>query len=164
MSAPQTTATGEVLGRLARDDIPFLFDALAVGPDGAIIHTPREALRFAFDFQGVIFNAEGRRQGDVFVLAISADLGPLPFSVESAAARQAIQDIVIASGALIAPRFLIGDDQMIRIEAAMDLAKPVSPVTTLTMVTEVLLVLKPWLARIGTLLEQAVQRPATPLN
>jgi hypothetical protein len=164
MSAPQTTATGEVLGRLARDDIPFLFDALAVGPDGTIIHTPREALRFAFDFQGVIFNAEGRRQGDIFVLTISADLGPLPFSVESAEARQAIQDLISASGALIAPRFSIGGDQMIRIEAAMELAKPVSPATTLTMVTEVLLMLKPWLARIGTLLEQAVQRPATPLN
>jgi hypothetical protein len=164
MSAPQTTASGEVLGRLARDDIPFLFDALSVGPDGTIIHSPREALRFAFDFHGVIFNAVGRRQDDAFVLTMSADLGPLPFSVESAKARRAIQEVIAASGALIAPRFTVGDDQMIRIEAVMELSKPVSPVTTLTMVTEVLLVLKPWLERIGALLEQAAKRPATPLN
>jgi hypothetical protein len=157
MSAP-TTASGEALGRLARDDIPFLFDALSLGPDGAIAHTPRDALRFAFDYQGLTFNAEGRRKGDAFVLTLSADLGPLPFSAESAGARQSIQELVAASGALIEPQFTIGDDQMIRVAATVDLAKPVSPVTTLTMVTELLLVLKPWLARLGTLLEQAAQR------
>jgi hypothetical protein len=158
MTGPQTTATGEVLGRLARDEVPFLFDALTVAADGAIVHTPREALRFAFDYMGVIFNAVGRRRGDAFVLTISADLGPLPFSVESAEARQAIQELIGASSALIEPRFTIGDDQMIHVEATMELAKPVSPVTTLTMV------LKPWLARLGALLEQAARRPAAPLN
>jgi hypothetical protein len=157
MSAP-TTASGEALGRLARDDIPFLFDALSLGPDGAIANTPRDALRFAFDYQGLTFNAEGRRKGDAFVLTLSADLGPLPFSAESAGARQGIQELVAASGAMIEPQFTIGDDQMIRVAATVDLAKPVSPVTTLTMVTELLLVLKPWLARLGTLLEQAAQR------
>jgi hypothetical protein len=157
MSAPDT-ASGEALGRLARDDIPFLFDALALGPDGTVVHTPRETLRFSFDYQGLTFNAEGRRKGDAFVLTISAGLGPLPFSAESAEARQAIQDLVAASGSLIEPQFTIGDDQMIRVAATVDLAKPVSPVTTLTMVTELLLILKPWIARLGTLIEQAARR------
>jgi hypothetical protein len=159
MSAPQTTQTGEALGRLARDDIPFLFDAVSVAPDGAISHKPREYLRFAFDYQGVTFNAEGRRTGDRFVLSVSGDLGPLPFSAESAEARHTIQDLIAASGSLIAPTFTIGEDQAIRVSATLELLKPVSPVGTLTMVTELLLVLKPWLARIGELLEQASRRP-----
>ena len=87
-----------------------------------------------------------------------------PFSVEPPEPRQPIQDLIAASGALIAPRFTVGEDQMIRIEAAMELAKPVSPVATLTIVTELLLVLKPWLARFGALLEQAARRPGAPLN
>jgi hypothetical protein len=141
MSAPQTSQTGEALGRLARDDIPFLFDALSLGSDGTIVHTARDTLRFAFDYQGVTFNAEGRRDGDRFVLALSADLGPLPFSAESLEARRMIQDLVGASNALIAPTFSIGEDQAIRVQATLELLKPVSPVVTLTMVTELLLVL-----------------------
>jgi hypothetical protein len=160
MSAPVTTASGEALGRLARDDIPFLFDALSVGPDGTVIHTPREALRFAFDYCGVSFNAVGRRSGESFLLTISADLGPLPYSAESLQARLAIQDLIAASGTLIEPRLTIGDDQRIRLEANVELQKPVSPVVTLTMVTELLLVLEPWLERLGTLLESAARRPS----
>jgi hypothetical protein len=162
MSAPVTTASGEALGRLARDDIPFLFDALSVGPDGTMVHTPRETLRFSFDYQGVTFNAEGRRDGDTFVLSVSADLGPLPFSAESAQARQAIQDLVAASSAVIEPRLAIDENQIIRVDARIELLKPVSPVTTLTMVTELLLILKPWLARLGVLLESVSRAPTVP--
>jgi hypothetical protein len=162
MSALATTTSGEALGRLTRDDIPFLFDALSISPDGTIVHTAREALRFSFDYQGITFNAEGRREGDSFILAIVADLGPLPFSAESAPARRAIQDLVLASSAMIGPRISISDDQAIRVDASLALLKPVSPVTTLTLVTELLLILKPWLARLGALIESASQTPAAP--
>lgn len=161
MSAP-TTSSGEALDRLAREDIPFLFDALSLRSDGTIIHTARETLRFAFDYEGLTFDAEGRRVGDAFVLTISANLGPLPFSAESSQARRIIQDLVAASGALIEPRFSVGPDQMIRVTATVDLAKPVSPVTTLTMVTELLLILKPWITRLGALIEQASRRAGKP--
>jgi hypothetical protein len=164
MSASATTTSGEALGRLTRDDIPFLFDALSVGADGSIIHTARAALRFSFDYQGITFNAEGRREGDNFILEIAADLGPLPYSAESGPSRRAIQNLVLASSALIGPRISIGDDQAIRVDASLALLKPVSPVTTLTLVTELLLILKPWLARLGALIESAAQPPAAPLN
>lgn len=159
MSAPQTNQAGDALGRLARDDIPFLFDALSLTADGSIVHTARETLRFSFDYLGVTFIAEGRRLGDSFVLTVAGDLGPLPFSAESSEARGMIQDLVAASGALIKPIFTIDDNQSIRVSATLELLKPVSPVVTLTMVTEMLLSVKPWLARIGELIEQASQRP-----
>lgn len=162
MSSPATTTSGEALGRLARDDIPFLFDALSLGSDGTIIHTAREKLHFSFDYQGITFNAEGSRDGDSFILTISAELGPLPFSAESALARRAIQDLVLASGAIVGPHFRIAEDQTIRVDASLSLLKPVSPVTTLTLVTELLLVLKPWLGRLGALLESASQPTSTP--
>ena len=162
MSAPATNTSGEALGRLTRDDIPFLFDALTLGPDGTIVHTAREKLRFSFDYQGITFNAEGSRDGDSFMLTIFANLGPLPFSAESAQARRAIQDLVLASGSIIGSHFSIGEDQTIRLDASLSLLKPVSPVTTLTLVTELLLILKPWLARLGTLIESASQQPAVP--
>jgi hypothetical protein len=162
MSAPATASSGEALGRLTRDDIPFLFDALSLGPDGGIVHTAREKLRFSFDYQGITFNAEGSRNGDSFILTIFANLGPLPFSAESAPARHAIQDLVLASGSVIGSHFSIGEDQAIRVDASLSLLKPVSPVTTLTLVTELLLVLKPWLGRLGALLESASQKPVAP--
>jgi hypothetical protein len=162
MSAPATTSSGEALGRLTRDDIPFLFDALTLGSDGTIVHTAREKLRFSFDYQGITFNAEGSRDGDSFILTIFADLGPLPFSAESAPARRAIQELVLASGAIVGPHLSIAEDQTIRVDASLSLLKPVSPVTTLTLVTELLLVLKPWLARLGTLLESASQPTSAP--
>ena len=71
MSAPATSTSGEALGRLSRDDIPFLFDALTLGADGTIVHTAREKLRFSFDYQGITFNAEGSRSGAGRLLGLS---------------------------------------------------------------------------------------------
>lgn len=159
MSANGSMSSGGALDHLTHDDVPFLFDSVSQRPDGSIVHNARDALTFSFDYQGVTFTAHGRRIGERFVMTVVADLGPLPFSAESAAARSQIQDIVAASALSVSPILTIDDSQAIRVETSFDLVQPVSPVSMLTMVTELLLTLKPMLERLGALLAAASQRP-----
>jgi hypothetical protein len=149
-------STGDTLGRLARDDVPFLFDAVAVQADGSFVHTARSALNFAFDYHGATFAASCRRIENRFVVAVRADLGPLPFSAESGRARRDIQDLVAAGGRGAAAQLTIGEDQTIRIDSSFDVRQPVSPVVLLTAVTELLLAIKPTLARLSEILSDAL--------
>jgi hypothetical protein len=150
----QNPAYGDTLGRLARDDVPFLFDAIAVQPDGAIVHTARKTLNFSFDYHGANFLAQCRRVYGRFVVTVTADLGPLPFSAESLRARREIQHLIAMGGHGGAPLLTIANDQAIRIESSFDLLQPVSPVVMLTAVTELLLDLKPTLARLSEILSE----------
>lgn len=151
-AAQHEPAFNEAVGRLAREDVPILFDAVKVRQDGSVVHEARNSLRFAFDYLGATFNAEGLRTGDRFTVAVSADLGPLPFSAESSLARRAILELVAASKSATGPSLTIDPDQIIRIRSRFELLQPVSPMVVVTMVTELLLVLKPWLVRLGDLL------------
>ncbi len=152
MAAHHSGTPNQTLGLLARDTAPLLFDSIMVGPDGDIAHHAREKLSFCFDFLGVTFNADGRHTGDRLVMTLTADLGPLPFSAESASARHAIQELVAASASAEGSVFSLADDQTIRLFHSFDLFQPVSPVHVLTVVTEFLIRLKPWLARFAELL------------
>jgi hypothetical protein len=152
MVANQPVTANEALGLLAGDNTPFLFNAVVVGTDGAIAREAREKLSFCFDYLGVTFNADGQRAGDRFVMTLAANLGPLPFSAESVAARHALQELVAASASAEGSIFSLADDQTIRMMQTFDLYQPVSPVLVLSVVTEFLIGVKPWLARFAEVL------------
>jgi hypothetical protein len=154
MTTPNS-ASGKAIGRLARDDVPFLFDAVAVQADGSIVHTARQTLNFSFDYHGATFVAACRRIDGRFVVTVSADLGPVPFSAESVRARRAIQHFIATAAHAAEVQMAITDDQTIRIDSSFDLLHPVSPVVMLTAITELMLVLKPTLARLGKILTDA---------
>jgi hypothetical protein len=158
MAAHQSATVNGMLGLLA--GVPFLFDSVVVGPDGAIAHRDREKLSFCFDFLGVTFNADGQRMADSFVVTLTANLGPLPFSAESAAVRNEIRNLVAASALPEAPEFSIADDQTIRLVSSFELYQPVSPILILTVVTEYLIAVKPWLTRFAELLADPALRKA----
>ena len=67
-------------------------------------------------------------------------------------ARRDIQDLVAARGRDAAAQLTIGEDQTIRIDSSFDVLQPVSPVVLLTAVTELLLAVKPTLARLSEIL------------
>jgi hypothetical protein len=154
MTASNSPA-GDTVGRLARDDVPFLFDALSVQPDGSIVHTTRKSLSFSFDCNGVTFMATCSRIDGQFMVTVTADLGPVPFSAESALARRAIQDLIAMGAQQAETQIAITDDQTIRIESTFALLRPVSPVVMLTAITELMLILKPTLARLAEILIEA---------
>lgn len=161
MAAQHSGTANQTLGLLAHDTVPFLFDSITVGPDGSIAHHAREKLAFCFDFLGVTFNADGQRIGDRLVMTLTANLGPLPFSAESAAARHAIQELVAASASAEGSVLSLADDQTIRLVYSFDLFQPVSPVLMLTIVIEFLIQLKPWLDRFAELLRESSLRQGT---
>ena len=141
--------------KLSRDDVPFLFDALSVRPDGSIVHTARQSLNFSFDCHGAMFTATCCRINGQFMVTVTADLGPVPFSAESMLARRAIQDLVAMGTQQAETQIAITDDQTIRIESTFALLRPVSPVVMLTSITELMLALKPILARLAEILIDA---------
>lgn len=161
MAAQQSATANQMLGQLARDTAPFLFDSIVVEPDGTIARRAREKLSFCFDFLGVTFNAEGRRVDDRLVMTLTANLGPLPFSAESVAARHAIQELVAASASAEGAMLSIADDQTVRIVRSFDLFQPVSPVHMLSVVIEFLIQLRPWLDRFAELLSESSLRRGT---
>ena len=148
--------SGEAVGRLARDDVPFLFDAVAVQPDGAIVHTARKSLNFSFDCLGATFAAACRRVDGQYMVTVTADLGPVPFSAESVRARRKVQHLVALGGHAAETQMTISDDQTIRVDSSFTLLQPVSPVVMLTAITELLLALKPTLAELAEILTDAV--------
>lgn len=148
--------SGQTVGRLARDDVPFLFDAVAVQPDGAIVHTTRKALNFSFDCFGATFAAACRRVDGQYMVTVAADLGPVPFSAESVRARREVQDLVAVAAHTAETRMTITDEQTIRIDSTFALLQPVSPVVMLTAIAELLLTLKPTLARLAEILADAM--------
>lgn len=157
MTAPNS-ASGKTIGRLARDDVPFLFDAVSVKPDGAIVHTARKALNFSFDYHGITFAAACRRVDGQFVVTVSADLGPVPFSAESIRARREILHLVATGDHAAETQVTITGDHAIRIDSSFALLQPVSPVVMLTAITELMLALKPTLAQLGEILSRASPR------
>jgi hypothetical protein len=137
---------------LAHEEKPMGLDSVEVQPDGSIVRWTRETVAFTFAFQGATFTAQGKRNSRGLQVVLDASLGPLPFSAQLAM-RQAIQALVAAKAATPGPRITIDAAQDIRVSGQFRVPQPISPVAVLTGLTEVLLDLKPWLARLAVLLE-----------
>lgn len=150
--ASQSVSTTHVIGLLANAEQPVGLDAIEVKPDGSIVRWPRETLVFTFDFQGATFTAQGRKSAERFQVAFDASLGPLPFTAESLERRRAIQGLVVAKANEPGPSITIDNAMDIRVAGQFDVQQPISPVAVLTGLTEILLELKPWLARLAELL------------
>lgn len=148
----------KAIGLLTGGEPPMLLDTIAVDPDGSIRRFAKPRIAFAFDCQGVTFNVDGHRDGDVLVMALRADLGPLPFSAESVQARHAIQDLVSQSLVMGSSHLSIGPEQMIQVKSRIDVHQPFSPIEVLTAITAFLLDLKPWLDQLAALLSKAPLR------
>jgi hypothetical protein len=132
----------EILGR---QNLPLPLNAIAVDASGKILRTERDRLAFSFAFAGTRFDANAALgSGNKLNLALTGDLGPMPYSAESRVARSAVLDMV-AAGDFSFGRFTIAKNQMIRVEGTIPIEHPLTPVALLTALTAFLIDLKPHL-------------------
>jgi hypothetical protein len=146
----------EILGR---QNLPLPLNAIAVDASGKVLRTERDKLVFSFAFAGTRFDATAALGGgNKLNLALTGDLGPMPYSAESRVARTAVLDMV-AAGAFSFGRFTVAKNQMIRIEGAIPVEHPLTPVALLTALTAFLVDLKPHLDSFAQQVAQVWAQP-----
>lgn len=89
--------TPETIRSLADQDIPFPVKNLALGDDGLITHEAAQQLKFHFTLHGCRWDCDVAVQSDKGALVIvSHTAGVMPYSVDGAGRRQAVQQILQA--------------------------------------------------------------------
>lgn len=142
---PGLGQTAQAVELLGQQHLPLPLSTYSVDSAGKILKTERDRLSFSFAFSGTRFQATAELGGaNKLNLALTGDLGPLPYSVESRMARSAVLDMV-AAGEFGFGRFAIAKDQMIRVEGSVPIEQPLTPVALLTALTAFLVDLKPHL-------------------
>ena len=142
---PGSGQTAQAVELLGQQQLPLPLNTYSVDSVGNILKTERDRLSFSFTFLGTRFEASAALGGaNKLKLDLIADLGPLPYSVESRMARSAVLDMV-AAGEFGFGRFAIAKNQMIRVEGTVPIEQPLTPVALLTALTAFLLDLKPHL-------------------
>jgi hypothetical protein len=113
------------------------------------LSSPQGPLCRKFDFSFVYCDipcaAVLREEGGEAELTVTARLGPLPFSAESARARGSLQAIIDAANQSLGGVFTVTDGQ-IRLTLTAHAPGPVGAVTVVTAVTRLLVPVKPYLA------------------
>ncbi len=157
-----SSLTVDTVETLANQSLPLPLSALRVGRSGGLGPGPGldEEIRFGFAAAGALFQASGAVHDGKLTLTVASDLCYVPYSIESPAARQAILEDVSAASTLNG-RFSIDATQMVRFEGPVEVQDPVTPVALIAAVTELVLALKPHLARLGRHLEAAQGMRAT---
>lgn len=146
----------EILGR---QNLPLPLNAIAVDASGKVLRTERDKLAFSFAFAGTRFDATAALGGgNKLNLALTGDLGPMPYSAESRVARSAVLDMV-AAGDFSFGRFAVAKNQMIRVEGTIAIEQPLTPVALLTALTMFLVDLKPHLDKFASQVAHVLGQP-----
>lgn len=113
-----------------------------------------EALSFKFVYRGVRF--DGRLDMTATgKMAITADLGPLPYTAESAGARHQILRMVRGAVSRQDLHLVVSHQQELRIAAEGVAPRPRTPVCCLATLCTLVLRLRPWLDAIGLAFEES---------
>ena len=109
--------------------------------------------QFKFDYDGMNFDARRITQNNGYRFLMTARIGRLPFSIESAERRNAIKTIVLASRTLPKVRFNIDHSGNIAAGALFDTITTVSPDFIFFPLTLFLQEARPFMRLIGEYLE-----------
>ena len=137
------------------------FDAgnLEVDKDGRL--RPRDGdkpLRFRFEFAGALFEVVVTT-GEAPLVQVTGELGLLPYTIESPAARRWALRVIAASSQMRRGRLELDPSYAIRLRAAAPPPAQRNPVTILSTVTALLLDFKPWLELLSEVLKLGPVRP-----
>jgi hypothetical protein len=137
---------------LGRAPLPKEIPAVSLDPEGRLTQRSPDEFRFSFAFLGAEF--VGRIDGDWSApsLCVTAELGPVPYTVESASRRRDVLTLIRAATVLTHARFRISSDRQIRAAGAIRVSTPVSHARLLAALVEILLELKPHLLALRDLL------------
>jgi len=120
--------------------------------------------RFKFDLDGMTFDARRIAQKNGYRFLVTARLGCMPFSIESAERRNAIKAIVLAARRLPKVQFAIDPSGKITAGALFDVIQTVAPDFIFYPLTLFLQEARPFMKLIGQYLEapHLVPKPPAP--
>ncbi len=118
-------------------------------------------LRFSFEFSGAPFEVEVTNS-EAPMVKVTGDLGFLPYTIESPAARRWALRIIAASRGMRRGRLQLDPNHAIRLYAEAPPPARRNPVTILSTVTALLLDFKPCLELLSEVLKLGPARRATP--
>ncbi|MGB8274569.1 MAG: hypothetical protein WCF16_04790 [Alphaproteobacteria bacterium] len=118
-------------------------------------------LRFGFLYHGKPFSVLVSRRGEDGHLALSGNLGPLPFSAEASRERRAIRSILRRVGRFAHGRLYVGADHRIMVDAERRVGLPFVATDVIAALVDVILSAGDALERTIALLRSARKaRPA----
>lgn len=144
----------DALRLAAEEKLPIEMGRIVWRADGRLERRgDGESLAFKFVYRGVRF--EGRLDMNATGnMAITADLGPLPYTAEAAGTRHQLLRLVRGAVSKRGLHFLLSQDQILRIAAEGTTPRPRTPTSCLATLCALLLRLRPWLETIGDLLDE----------
>ncbi len=143
-----------VIDVLARQPLPLAMGQIAVVADGTLRVREDEPLRFSFSFGGALVSALCTVASETMTVDLSADLGPLPYSVQSVTARQGVIAMLGPQGESDG-QFEIGDKNMIHFRGALAVERPFTPASLMTALTTYMMGAKPQFERLAEILATA---------
>lgn len=145
----------DALKLAAEEKLPLEMGRIVWRADGRLERRGEgESLSFKFVYRGIRF--EGRLDmNDTGKMAITADLGPLPYTAESAGARHQLLRLARGAASKQGLHLVVSHDQQIRIAAEGTTPRPRTPVCCLATLCSLLLRLRPWLDLIGLALDDS---------
>ena len=127
----RTRAAIEVL---ASEDQPLELDSLAADDQGMLCRSrAAKVLSFHFRFAGIAFDAMAAKADGLTRLLVSAPLGPLPYTVESPAARRFLMETMRTPQQDGFGRLVMDHQGKIRLEAVLETDRTMCPAVLLGM-------------------------------
>ncbi len=150
----------DALKLAAEEQLPIEMGRIVWRADGRLERRGEgDSLSFKFVYRGVRF--EGRLDlNDTGKMAITADLGLLPYTAESRGARHQLLRLARAAVGIEGLHFLVSQDQLLRIAAEGTTPRPRTPVSCMATLCALVLRLRPWVQLTGDLLDDARQAEA----
>ena len=140
-----------VIDLLARHPLPLAMNQIEVIEDGLIRFRPGDPLRFTFSFCGAEIGAFCTLGTEKMTVDLDAELGPLPYSVQSASARQRIIAMLHEQPA-VSGRFELGSRNMIKFRGQVSVERPFTPEGLVTEMTAYMLEMMPQFEHLAEIL------------
>jgi hypothetical protein len=131
--------------------LPLDIHSLAVDSQGYYVGTDRREISFRFIYRRIVWSARFHDSVENSDLHMSAELGVVPFTAESAFARNGVRQIVKLANQQNGQAFKIVDSK-IQIDADVPIDCPVTAVGLVGGVARFLLKLQPYLETIEMIL------------
>ncbi len=144
--SPQPTDPKVNLGTLGGRQRPVEIGTLAFGEDGTVEHRPPPSpLDFRFVYREIPFLAALRSEEEKTTLAIEADLGILPYSLEFREKRDRLLDCLALLDQATPGAIVLNRHKRIAYRDEVEIPRALSPVNILAYLTRLLLNAGPYL-------------------
>ena len=124
--------------------MPLDITSVAVDTEGQLVHADRRDFKFRFRYRDINFSVHFQGDDKKAGAHIGAPLGVLPFSAESAALRQTLNEILGAAKKDLGVKIIVAQNK-IHLAADIPVRTPVTAVGMVADLTKFLLPLKPYL-------------------